>query len=115
MNGEIKGIERNAPRAVSDEISTWESLNLRPVAGGWRPVGRKPVEITGIIGTALHVHVMDTVHNLISIQGQILYFKNLESGVTKTVIDAYNTAISGELLDINHLGVFLIVDRKSVV
>jgi hypothetical protein len=69
---QITGIERNVPRGVTEEISSWEIINLRHVSGGLRPVGRKPVEITNITGTALHVHVMDTIHNLISIAGQTL-------------------------------------------
>jgi hypothetical protein len=104
MEQEIKGIERNSPRSVSDEVSTWEILNLRPVRNGWRPVGRKPVEITGVTGLALHVHVMDTVRNLISIHDSMLYFKNLDDGTTKTI-----TEIEGELLDVNHLEGVLIV------
>jgi hypothetical protein len=106
--GQIKGIERNVPRAVSEEISTWETLNLRSVQGGWRPVGRKPVEISGITGTALHVHVIDTVRNLISINGSMLYFKNLETGITKTAGE-----IEGELLDINNLGKILVVSTTA--
>jgi hypothetical protein len=116
--GQIKGIERNLPRAVSDEISAWEILNLRPAGGGWRPVGRKPVEITGITGTALHMHVMDTVHNLISIQDSTLYFKNLETGETKLISNyrfggATASRIDGELLDINHLGKILIISTTA--
>jgi hypothetical protein len=112
--GQIKGIERNVPRAVAEEISAWEILNLRPVRGGWRPVGRKPIEITGITGLALHMHVMDTVRNLISIQNSTLFFKNIENGITKTIVGRQNESqIEGEILDINHLGKILIVSTTA--
>jgi hypothetical protein len=106
--GQIKGIERDVPPAVSGEISAWEILNLRPVRGGWRPVGRKPVEITGITGVALHVQVMDTTRNLISIDNSTLYFKNLETGGTKEI-----AGIEGGLLDINSLASVLIVSTTA--
>jgi hypothetical protein len=108
VEGVIKGMERNAPVAVSEEISAWEMLNLRPARGGWRPVGRKPVEVTGVVGTAIHVHVMDTVHNLISVDSSTLYFKNLETGETKEI-----AGIEGSLLDINSLGSVLIVSTTA--
>ena len=100
----IKGIERAAPQAVAEEITCRELLNLRHVRGAIRPVGRKPVEITNITGKALHMHVMDTTHNLISISGQTLYFKNLEDDTTTQIGN-----IEGELLDINHLNKVLVV------
>jgi hypothetical protein len=106
--GQITGIERNAPRGVVEEVSSWEIVNLRHVRGGLRPVGRKPVGVTGITGKALHVHVMDTVHNLISVSGQTLYFKNLESDTTKSIGD-----IEGDLLDVNHLGGVLVVSTTA--
>jgi hypothetical protein len=93
---------------MTGEVSAWEIINLRPVRGGWRPVGRKPVEIIEITGTALHMHLMDTVHNLISIDNSTLYFKNLETGKTKQI-----ARIEGSLLDINSLGGVLIVSTTA--